>query len=357
MRISVGLDQQDNGDRIREFAASGAGEFFAGFVPREWFDRFGWEIGLNRRTFGAQSQYTRIEELAEAIETSHACNCPISITFNEHDYGVERLAQVREILQNVDRLGPDTYIVADPALMVAMEEWGIERPLILSTGAGCFNSAAVRFYCSRFNVHRVVIPRKMTLLEMKSLIDGTSGLDLEFEAMVIGYRCHFNDEFCFSLHSGISNNLCTDFVSGHAETSKRFPDNWKETLEAAIAAPEAQFDEGSALDVFRAGIRTGLPEEPAAPKAEEKGLDSHVAFTFFNNCGLCHIRSLLDIGVEVLKVPVRGAPWQKRRYLQAVKMIAVHPSPTREVCRELVGSAGFCDSLQGCYYDFAGQIP
>ena len=34
--------------------------------------------------------------------------------------------------------------------MYCMEKWGIKRDLHISTGVGCFNSEAVRFFCEQF---------------------------------------------------------------------------------------------------------------------------------------------------------------------------------------------------------------
>ena len=56
------------------------------------------------------------------------------------------------------------------------------------------------------------------------------------------------------------------------------------------------------------------------------------------------------MGVHTLKVPVRGAPWQKRRYLEVVRAVAEHPEYTPADCRALVGSPGFCSLPESCYY-------
>jgi hypothetical protein len=79
-------------------------------------------------------------------------------------------------------------------------------------------------------------------------------------------------------------------------------------------------------------------------------MDACVAHTFYNNCGLCAIPELRRLGVDVLKVPVRGSQWQKERYLQVVRTVADDPDATRTSCRALVNSAGFCSDPANCYY-------
>ena len=44
MFITFGLDANDTPDRIREYVKYGVEEFFAGFVPRDWLSKYGWEV-------------------------------------------------------------------------------------------------------------------------------------------------------------------------------------------------------------------------------------------------------------------------------------------------------------------------
>ena len=348
--LSTGIDRADTPEMIDHLLEAGAGEFFAGFIPPEWSERFGWEVEMNRRTFGGSSQYTRLEELQNSINAIHAADRTVNITLNGHDYGAERLDMLRDIVRTVDKLNPDAFIVADPALMVMLEKWGIDRPLHLSTGAACFNSETVRFFCERHNVRRVIIPRKFALSEMARFIDRLEDLELEFEVMVISYRCHFNDELCFSLHSAAGSNLCTEFIKAPKQTSKRMPDNWKEVVEDAVENPTQQFREGAAMDMFCTEMARDVPVPPPPKKVAELGVHSTVASTFYNNCGLCAIPELLRMGVQVLKVPARGASWQKIPYLQAVRAIANDPTANTDTCQALINSAGFCGLPEACYY-------
>jgi len=358
MKLAVGLDGLDTPDRIQQLARDGADEFFAGFVPHEWSQRYGWEIGLNRRNFGPHCQYAHYDTLRQAIETVHAQGKRIAIAFNAHAYCDEQTPLLRRIVSAVDELGPDGYVVADPALMILLARWGVRRPLHLSTGAACFNSATVRYFhgLEGVDVRRVIIPRKMALREMGVMIDRLKDLDLEFEAMIIGYRCHFNDELCFSWHCGEGSNLCNLFVEAPASTTPRLPSDWKDALEAARTDPAAQFQEGSVLD--RLCRKTALGAPPAQPETRQgaggAGMDSALAAAVFGNCGLCAITALRKLGVSVLKIPTRGIQCHKSRLLRAVRTVADHPNPTPELCRSLINSEDFCSETGHCYYDLRG---
>ena len=355
MQLTIGLDHADRVADIANLIRQGVDEFFVGFVPGEWSERFGWEVGLNRRTFGGSAQYTDIDEMREAIAAVHAGGKRILITLNAHDYGHERLPLVREVVRMLETLGHDGYIVADPALMGHLRRWGVQTLFHLSTGAAAFNSETIRYFHERYGLRRVVIPRKMTLREMRLLMEKVADLNLEFEVMVIGYRCHFNDEFCFSWHSGTGSNFCTDYVKMPKQVRARFPRDWKDVLQEAIEAPTKQFAEGSKLDEFCRIMTRTTPVERPMPPPPEVGEHSQLPLAMFNNCGLCAIPALQEMGVHTLKVPVRGAPWQKTRYLEVVRAVLEQPNATPEFCRGLVNSQGFCSLPEACYYHLGEQ--
>jgi hypothetical protein len=231
-----------------------------------------------------------------------------------------------------------------------LRRWGVSTPLHLSTGAAAFNGETIRHFHERYGLRRVVIPRKMTLREMRVLMDGVRDLDLEFEVMVIGYRCHFNDEFCFSLHSGAESNFCTSFVKLPKQVRGRFPANWKEVLAVAMEDPMSQFHEGSLVDEFSRTVAAATPVDRPHAAPSGKGEQAGLPLTLYNNCGLCAIPALRDMGVHTVKVPVRGAPWQKKTYLKAVREIVDNPAATLADCQALINSEGYCSMAESCYY-------
>lgn len=354
VQIAVGIDASDTPEGIRELVELGADEFFAGYVPAEWSDRYGWEVGLNRRAFGPDYQFASLADLQEAIAAAHAVHRPVFITFNAHDYHAEQVPLLHRIVLDVSALGPDALIVADPALLELLSLWGITTPVHLSVGAGCFNGAAVRHFCEIADVRRVVLPRKMSLAEMETMIAGLSDLELDYEALVIGYRCLFNDEFCFTRHSGVSELFCSSFVPDpEAPAYRRLPSNWKEVAEEAAQAPGEQFVAGSTLDRFckaRGDEVRPLVSTTGESSAIAEGMDGLLASNLFSHCALCAIPGLRRAGVNVLKIPVRGTGWQKRRYLEVVRQVVDDPEPTPEFCRSLIGSPGFCAKVGNCYY-------
>lgn len=352
MFMNVGLGGLDTPDMITEYIRRGAEEFFAGFIPREWLEKYGWEVCPNRRPMGAPYNYSQAPVLREVVQTVHEHGGRINLAVNAHDNGSERLAMLHDQFNLFETMEPDGYIVADPALLFSMKAWGIERPIHLSTGVGCFNSESVRFFCDNFPIRRLIIPRKLTIREMRLMMDGLSDLDLEYEVMIIGYRCFFNDEDCHSVHSAARRNLCGDIITASLKVTNHLPKNWKEIAERMRDKRTAELHEDSPLNRFRQEWQLPPPPPPpdfSIPPSTE-GLDGELARIVFQTCGLCAIKPMRDIGIQVLKVPLRGDEGIKSRIITIVNTVMQHPNPTREMCMELINSPEFCRAKYNCYY-------
>gem|GEM_PF-982197 len=361
MRIMLGLDSGDGPDAVRGLVDSGADEFFAGYVPPSWFNRFGWEVSLNRRHYGPQCQFTELSKLRAALDAVHACGKRLSITLNAHQYTAPQCPLLLEIVRELDDLGVDAYIVADPALVVGLRAAGVTTAVHLSTGVGAFNAETVRFFCGLGRVEQVVLPRKMSLREMGVVIRDLADLDLDFEVMILGYRCHFNDEFCFSWHSGITDNLCSKFIRSQHSLRRRFPDDWKALVEEVSAEPAAQLQPNSALDRLLKHTGRQLPEVISGQPGDmrrcdpDTGLSPRICERVLVNCGLCAVARLRALGVRVVKLALRGETRIKQHQVRLARMVLDHPDPGPEFCRSLVNSPEFCDTPGSCYYHLSSE--
>lgn len=355
MKIAMGIDRSDTPDLIREYASRGVDDFFGGYVPPRWSNKYGWEISPNRRPFGPECQFTNLSQLKSAVQTVHDSDARISLTLNAHQHSADQLDSIEELVEEMEECEPDAYIIADPAIMVQLRDWRIERPLHLSTGVGAFNAETVRYCCSLGKVRRVVVPRKMSVPEMRTLIGRLDDTELEFEAMVLGYRCVFNDEYCFTWHCGARCSFCKAFAFTEKSVLPRYPVDWKDRLRAMLAAPQDQLTADSPLDRF---VKDVLAREkhgrhklvPTGTSGGREGLSARLAHELYQNCGLCSIGALQEAGISVFKLPSRGEPDQKLRWLDILKKVLDSPDASPELCRKLIGSPDFCDAASTCYY-------
>ena len=267
MKITAGLGSAD--EYIR-FVEAGADEFFSGFVPYSWTEKYGTVMPLNRREvlcYHVQlGAFSELEILSEMIQKYKK---PVHLTFNSLYYIPQQYPEIVEIIENCMKLGFMSYIIADPALIVYLREKGIPCEIHLSGEMGEINRRTVEVF-QRLDLKRVIFHRKNSFEDMQSVIcsERTAGgrrAETEFEAFVLNEMCQFTGAFCNSLHCDELGHLC------------RVP-YWTEPVR----------DEAE-------------DEEATAPKYDDNGY-----LCGATGCGLCALYRLRDAGITHLKLVGRG---------------------------------------------------
>ncbi|HEH9429568.1 TPA: U32 family peptidase [Aeromonas sobria] len=99
--------------------------------------------------------------------------------------------------QAVDRgvaLGADALIIADLAVLEYASSHYSEMELHVSVQASATNAAAIRFYQQQFNVKRVVLPRVLSMHQVKQLARET---DVGLEVFAFGSLCIMAEGRCY----------------------------------------------------------------------------------------------------------------------------------------------------------------
>lgn len=267
MKITAGLGSAD--EYIR-FVEAGADEFFSGFVPYSWTEKYGTVMPLNRREvlcYHVQlGAFSELEILSEMIRKYKK---PVHLTFNSLYYIPQQYPEIVEIIENCMKLGFMSYIIADPALIVYLREKGILCEIHMSGEMGEINRRTVEVF-QRLDLKRVIFHRKNSFEDMQSVIcsERTAGgrrAETEFEAFVLNEMCQFTGAFCNSLHCDELGHLC------------RVP-YWTEPVR----------DESE-------------DEDATAPKYDDNGY-----LCGATGCGLCALYRLRDAGITHLKLVGRG---------------------------------------------------
>ena len=207
MKITAGLGSIDEYER---FVQAGADEFFCGYVPFSWAERYGTVMPLNRREvfcYNVQlGAYSELEILSRMVEKYKK---PVHLTFNSLYYLPEQYPEITEIIKQCMELGFRSYIIADPALLVYLKNRGISCEIHLSGETGEVNSEMVKMF-RRFPLKRIIFHRKNTFQDMQSVIASQRAFEkqtgirpeerMEFEAFVLNEMCQFTGAFCNSLH-------------------------------------------------------------------------------------------------------------------------------------------------------------
>ena len=226
--------------------------------------------------------FSELEILASMIRDYQR---PVHLTFNSLFYLPEQYPEIAKIMKACMCLGFQSYIIADPALILYLREHNIDCEIHLSGETGEVNSQMVDFF-QQFSLKRVIFHRKSSFDDMKTIINaekshGGLRAETEFEAFILNEMCQFTGAFCNSLHCDELGHLC------------RIP-YWLKPLKESCT--------GSSFRQLR-------PSVPAASSQTDVPNDSDLPEGYLcgaTGCGLCALYRLREIGITHLKLVGRG---------------------------------------------------
>lgn len=280
MKITAGLGSVD--DYIR-YVKAGADELFCGYVPFSWAEKYGTVMALNRRevlSYNVQiGSYSELEILSEMVRRYQK---PVHLTFNSLYYLPEQYAEITGIIQKCRRIGFESYIIADPALLVYLREHGIDCEVHLSGDLGTVNTVMTDVF-AKLTPKRIIFQRKNTIAEMQEVIrhirtEHKAQTITEFEAFALNEMCQFSGAFCNSLHCDEMGYLC------------RVP-YWQRPVGKKIPEPP---------------VKGTVPGEIMAEEEGEDAYNENGYLCGESGCGLCALKELSDAGVTHLKLVGRG---------------------------------------------------
>lgn len=164
---------------LRAAVDAGADAIYAGFRDE-----------TNARNFPGLN-FSR-DEMAEAIRLVHSRGKKLYIAINSFPAaGAE--AAWRAAIDAAAEIGADAVILADLGLCAYTRKTHPGLSVHLSVQASAANAEAVRMFRDEFGVGRVVLPRVLTVADIRSLIEGTG---VEIEVFVFGGLCPMAEGRC-----------------------------------------------------------------------------------------------------------------------------------------------------------------
>lgn len=132
------------------------------------------------------------EELARGLEYAHARNAKVFLAVNTYPHAGNPAPWRRAVDLAAD-IGADAVILAD----IGLADYAAKRHpglrLHLSVQASASNADAIRFYHEAFGIKRVVLPRVLTLPEIRDL---NGQIPVESEVFVFGGLCVMAEGRC-----------------------------------------------------------------------------------------------------------------------------------------------------------------
>lgn len=292
MKITSGLGSIDDYPR---YVRAGADELFCGYVPFSWSEKYGTVLPLNRRevlNYNVQiGSFSELEILANMVQKYQK---PVHLAFNSLYYRPEQYEEITQIIQQCRSIGFDSYILADPALLVYLRKEKIDCEVHLSGDLGTVNSAMTEVFAKEYP-KRIIFQRKNTISEMRAVIRHITAqkeaarkewtYPTEFEAFALNELCQFSGAFCNSLHCDEMGYLC------------RVP-YWKKPMSLSESKLEKQ-------EKNRPGENISISEwDSASELTNPVSVDGYLCGA--TGCGLCTLKQLSDAGITHLKLVGRG---------------------------------------------------
>lgn len=198
----------------------------------------------------------------------------------------------------------DAIIVADMGVAVHAARKYPEQRLHLSVQAGASSPEAIKFFCREFNIKRVVLPRILTVAEIKAVHDE---IPCEIEAFIFGNIGMMAEGRCSLTNyaTGVSTNM--DGVCSPASAVKYEEDN-----ERNLTASLGNFT----IDCFSCGQNAGYPTICKGRYLAGHKKEPYYAFEEPVSLNLTALLpDLMHAGVTALKIEGRQ---RSRAYVQAV---------------------------------------
>jgi collagenase-like PrtC family protease len=346
MKIVAGLGSIDE---YIPYVKAGADEFFCGYVPYSWTEKYGTLLPLNRREVLCSNvqlgAFSELEILASMVKKYEK---PVHLTFNSLYYIPEQYLEIANIIIRCMSIGFQSFIIADPALLLYLRQQRIDCDIHLSGETAEVNSEMLKTFEKR-NLKRLIFHRKNSIEDMGSIIS-KAGQTTEFEAFALNEMCQFTGAFCNSLHCDEMCHLClVPYELGRIRECVS-AENRLKTNPLPVKLQENEMKNiGSAENVDE-------PED-----------DSYLCGQ--TGCGLCALYRLGKAGVTHLKLVGRGnyTDYMERDIRNLRKALEIlkdvldmektgnipaglkaEETYISQMKKELFGSAGKCSGM--CYY-------
>lgn len=276
MKIVAGLGSIDE---YETFVKAGADEFFCGYVPFSWAEKYGVIHPLNRREvlfynvqIGSMSELQILKKMVDYYGK------PVELTFNSLYYTGEQYPVIAEIIIQCMAAGFENFIIADPALMLYLRQQKINCGIHLSGETAEVNRGMLEQMLP-FGIRRVIFHRKNSLEDMQSCIK-EADFPHEYEAFILNELCHFSGAFCNSLHCDELTHLCrVPYELGNLHKKEETDAAQKDVAET----DRIQGKEGKGLPLDEDGYLTGS-----------------------TGCGFCALYRMKQVGITHLKLVGRG---------------------------------------------------
>jgi O2-independent ubiquinone biosynthesis protein UbiU len=204
-------------------------------------------LGLRDATNARNFAGLNFDEAAirSGIGYAHSRDCKVLMAINTYPQAADPKPW-HNAIDNAVNLGVDAVILADPGLMRYAAKKHPKLRLHLSVQGSATNYEAISLYHEQFGIQRAVLPRVLSLEQVKQVVDRTP---VEIEVFGFGSLCVMVEGRC-----ALSSYVTGESPNTHGVCSPAKYVRWQETpkgLEARLG--------GLLIDRYAPGEKAGYP--------------------------------------------------------------------------------------------------
>ncbi len=223
---SKGKNAKDIEKYIGSLVQAWAWEFFVGYNPPYWYEKFGFEVSPNWR-FAEHEQVTDFETLKAIVKESHKHNIEIFANLNAWYYTLETMPLVKKMVEELKEAWVDWIICGNISILEYLKSIDYKGKINISTIMAVYNKQAIKFFIENYNPNKFILSREVTLKEIEELTKAFS--NMKFEVFGEGDFCRYNNWLCFAEHKYWVKDICTVVVNDLI-IKKRFRPDFKEFI-------------------------------------------------------------------------------------------------------------------------------
>lgn len=203
-----------------------ATEFFTGYNPDYWYEKFGFEVSPNGR-FSEHEQITDFETLKKIVFEVHKYNLEVFINLNAWYYTDETFSLIKQIVQEFIEIWIDGIICGNISILEYLKEINFPWKINISTIMALYNTESIKFFLENYKINKIILSREVTLSEIEKLVN--SFPETKFEVFWEWDFCRYNNWLCFAEHKYWAKDICTVVVNDLI-IKKKFKPNFKKII-------------------------------------------------------------------------------------------------------------------------------
>ena len=203
MKILVPLSKAKYVD---SYIQAGADEMYLGFHDEEWVETFGDYADINRMSgFKERANPYTFRQMLWVIERIKEKGKNAFVTMNANGYSSEQIRFMEtHYFPLLAKCKVDGLILSDMNAIISAQKFNLQP--IESTMCAIYNADIANMY-ARVGVRRMILPRDLSLNELKGICSGLP--EVEFEAFFMRNGCIFSDCYCLGMHRSECGATCT----------------------------------------------------------------------------------------------------------------------------------------------------